>query len=112
MAYNPTRFITNSLLSNNLVNYYTVPSTCLCLIIYELTFCNTDLNNVHTFTIYIIPPSVDANDSNTEFKSVKLQPGETKKYGMHNVLLPGYTVQAISDISSQISISGSGVLRT
>ena len=112
MAYTEKRLVPGSLLTNSAATYYTCTAPVVKTIIKEMTFCNIDLATAYSFTLYIVPLAGSAADANTEFKSVTLQPGETKVFGRTDVMEVGSFIQALASTTGKISFSCSGVERT
>ena len=111
MAYTEKRVVAGSLLTASAATYYTVPSQART-IVKEMTFVNTDSSTTYTFTLYIVPSGGSASDSNVEFKTVTLQPLETKIFSRTCVMEAGSTVQALASSATKIAFSVSGVERT
>ena len=112
MAYTEKRLVVGSLLTGSAATYYTVTAPVLKTIIKEMTFCNTDLTTAYSFTLYVVPAAGTAGDANTEFKSVTLQPGETKVFGRTDVMEQGSFIQALGSTTLKIAMTIIGVERT
>jgi hypothetical protein len=112
MAYTEKRLVQGSLLTATAATYYTVSAPVKKTIIKEMTFCNIDTTVPYTFTLYIVPLSGTAGDDNTEFKTVTLQPGETKIFGRSDVMEVGSFIQALASTTLKISFSCSGIEKT
>ena len=111
MAYLEKRLVAGSLLTASAATYYTVPAQART-IVKEMTLVNTSSTTTHTFTVYIVPSGGSAGDANTEFKTVTLQPLETRIFARTCVMEPSSTMQALADTVSVVSFSVSGVERT
>jgi hypothetical protein len=112
IAYTEKRLVPGSVLTASAATYYTVTAPVVLTIIKEMTFCNTDTATAYTFTLYIVPAAGTAADANTEFKTVTLQPGETKVFGRTDVMPVGSFIQALASTTLKIAFSCSGVERT
>ncbi len=112
MAYLEKRLVAGSLLTGTAATYYTVTAPVVKTIIKEMTFCNTDASVAYTFTLYIVPSAGSAADANMEFKTVTLQPAETKVFGRTDVMEVGSFIQALASTTLKIAFSCSGVERT
>lgn len=112
MAYTEKRLVAGSLLTGSAVTYYTCTAPVIKTIIKEMTFCNTDAATAYTFTLYLVPSGGTAADANMEFKTVTLQPGETKIFGRTDVMEVGGFIQALASTTLKIAFSCSGVERT
>ena len=111
MAYLEKRVVAGGLLTASTATYYTVPATART-IVKEMTVVNTDTTNPYNFTLYIVPSGGTASDSNVEFKTVTLQPLETRIFSRTCVMEPSSTIQALASSASKIAFSASGVERT
>lgn len=111
MAYLEKRIVAGGLLTGSAATYYTVPANTRT-IVKEMTFCNTDATTTYTFTLYIVPSAGTAGDANVEFKSVTLQPLESRIFSRTCVMETGSTIQALASTTSKIAFSCSGVERT
>lgn len=111
MAYTEKRVVAGSLITNSIATYYTVPASATA-IIKEMTVCNTDASTPYTFSLYIVPSAGTYGDANVEFKSVTLQPLETRIFSRTCVMAASSTIQAIASTTSKIALSVSGVERT
>jgi hypothetical protein len=112
MAYMEKRLVVGSLLGTVASTYYTVTAPVVKTVVKEMTFCNTDSSVAYTFTLHVVPLSGSAGDANIEFKSVTLQPYETKIFGRTDVMELGSFIQGLSNVASKIAFSCSGVERT
>lgn len=101
------RLIAGSALTGALVTYYTVPAA-ITTIVKELILCNTDVI-VNTVVLHIIPSAGSALVANQIFKNISLQAGETKIFGLSQVLSAGAFVQASASVAAVVSLTISGV---
>jgi hypothetical protein len=112
MAYAEKRLVPGSLLTASAATYYTVTAPSVKTIVKEMTFCNTDAATSYTFTLHVVPSGGSASDANMEFKTVTLQPSETKIFGRTDIMEVGSTIQALASTTLKIAFSCSGVERT
>lgn len=111
MAYTEKRVVAGSLLTASTATYYTVPATART-IVKEMTFANTDATTPYSFTVYIVPSAGTASNDNVEFKTVTLQPLETRIFARTCVMEASSSIQALASSASKIAFSVSGVERT
>ena len=107
----PKRLVAGAALTNTLVTYYTTTAPVSSATTKQLLLCNTD-TVARTFTMNVIPPAGAASVSNTLFSAVTIQPGETKVFGLTDVMPVGYFLQAKADAGAVVSMTISGMENT
>ena len=111
MAYTEKALIDGTFLTESAVTLYTCTAPVTKTIVKEITFCNTG-SIAYTFTLYIVPLGQTAADRYARFKTVTIQPNETKIFGLSTVLEVGSFISALASTTSVVAISASGVERT
>lgn len=106
------RIIEGSVLGTSVATYFTSPTNVKTLI-KKLTFTNTSANAVKV-TVYLVPPSGSAQDSNCVRKERIIAVNETYEcYEAENHLLEaGGSIQALADAANSVTIMASGVALT
>ena len=110
-AYTEKKLVEGTLLTAAAVTLYTCTAPAAKTIVKELTLCNTTAI-AYTFTLYVVQSGQVAADRYAVFKSVTMQPNETKIFGLTNVLEVGDFISALASTTGVLSISVSGVERT
>lgn len=110
-SYTEKRLIHGTLLTTTVATLYTCSSPVVKTIVKEIAVCNTT-DIAYTFTLYIIANGQVATDRYAIFKTVTMQPNETKIFGLSSVLGVGDFIAAIASTANVLSISASGVERT
>ena len=103
--------LTPALVANAATTYFTASANERVLV-KSLTFCNDD-TVTRTVTVYCVPSGGTASATNQVAKAIPILSSETldliQMIGQQT-LLGGGTVQALADVASKVSITGS-VLR-
>lgn len=106
-TYVPKELMASALLTGSAATKYTVPAAT-STIIKEITLCNTHTATL-TVTVYTIASGGTAGDLNTLFKTMSIQPSETKIIPMNKVLPSASFVQALASTTDKIAMSMSGI---
>ena len=107
----PRRLIPGITLTASLVTLYTVPSTSTSATTKQLIVCNTDVV-ARSFTYHVVPGAGTAGVPTTMFSGVVLQAGESKVFGLTDVMPVGYFIQAKADVTAVVSLTVSGMENT
>ena len=110
-AYTEKRLVEGTLLTAAAVTLYTCTAPATKTIVKELSICNTTIV-AYTFTLYIVASGQVAADQYAVFKTVTMQPNETKIFGLTSVLEVGDFISALASTTAVLSIGVSGVERT
>lgn len=111
MAYTEKRLIQGKFLTAQAVNLYECSSPAIATIVKEISICNTT-SNTYTFNLYVVTSGQVAADRYAVFKTVTMQPNETKIFGLSLVLEVGDFISGQASTTNVLSISGSGVERS
>jgi hypothetical protein len=107
MAVNPKQMIANQTVGASTTTFYTVPANTIARV-NELLLCNTD-TAARTVTVYFVPAAGTAAAANTVLKDVVVAAGETRFFGLDQVLETGGFVQAAADAASVVAVRMSGL---
>ena len=102
----PTKLFTSQLLPTADTTLYTVPTGKTCFN-FEWMVCNVS-DAAATFSGHLAPTGAGGADSNRLSDGLTLEPGETVKFPLRQVLEAGDKIQAQSDQASALAIHGSG----
>lgn len=117
MAVTPKRLVQGAALTSSWSNtLYNVPSYVVSTTVKQMVVCNQDTVS-RTFYYAITPNSTApvANSPYVMFYSITLQANETKIFGLTDVLLPGYYIQAKvgeADTTRTVNLTVSGMEST
>lgn len=93
MAITPKRFVAGSALTTSWATYYTVPTSVITATTKQIILCNTDTVSRTAF-VAVVPTGGSQSAANTIFNGVSLQAGETKIFGLTDVMPTSYFIQA------------------
>ncbi len=110
-SYTEKRLIEGILLTGTAATLYTCTAPVTKTIVKEISLCNTTAI-AYTFTLHVVQTGGSVEDKNAVFKSVTIQPNETKIFGLSTVLEVGDYISAFASTTSVIAIAASGVERT
>lgn len=108
MASTPKQMKANGYLPTVATAAYTVAATVKQAAVKEIALCNTD-SVPQTITIYNVPNGGTAGGSTTSFNVYTLQSGETQRFSMATILLPGDSIQWLASATSKVVGSISGI---
>lgn len=109
MSVTPKKLITPAQLTASAATYYTVPANTKARIT-KLTFTNSD-TTARTMTLYLVPSGGSAGVTNILTKAFPIGPGATYEAfeAEGHVLSTGDTIQALADVTSMVTVQGSGI---
>lgn len=110
-SYTEKKLIPGTLLLTSVTALYTCMSPATKTIVKEISICNTT-SIAYTFTLYMVANGHVASNAYAIFKTVTMQPNETKIFGLSSVLEVGDSISALASVSNVLSISASGVERS
>ncbi len=108
MASAPKQMAKTGYLPNSVAPAYTAPVTVKQVTVRMITLCNTDSVS-NTVTIYNVPSGGAVGGSTTVASAYTLQAGETQRWSMADVLLPGDAIQWLASAASKVTGSISGI---
>lgn len=111
MATSPKQFISNTLIGSGAaaaLGSYTVDPSCIDKL-YEFIFCNTHTSAVGV-SIHLVASagSATANNKILDSSNYVLNPGETRRFGLEQRLLPGAQVYGTATVADKVSIHLAG----
>ena len=110
-SYTEKRLVQGTLLTGQAVTLYRCLSPTVSTIIKEISVCNTT-DSPFTFSLYAVVNGQVVADRYAVFKTVTMQPNETKIFGLSTVLETGDFISGLASTTGVLSVAASGVERT
>lgn len=110
-SYTEKRLVQGTFLTGTVATLYRCLSPAVSTIIKEISICNTT-DSPYTFSLYVVVSGQVAADRYAVFKTVTMQPNETKIFGLSTVLEVGDFMAGLASTTNVLTVAASGVERT